>query len=310
MKKHETAIEVIPFLPPYTDEDSIGRIGTNIAHMSENKLPIFQVDVGEDRHLAGTMAVRQIVEAAYNEKVGEIYERSNFLPFRLAFQNMRVPYFLSANHAVDSKRIAPHLDTQQSGPAIHKEYPGLPTAVEGGYQQEGAVLPELDHTKSYEGPGIEGFVDAAYRGIAQLGRLTVFSQGDRAIDMKPTVHYFERAPHQPVGGRFTRFFSLDPSRTDYTKVRSYDEFVDMRKQASMHLDYEQWRLLGYELSQTSGEQYQDLRTMAAEHLADHPGTGYTYWHTVETRGAVTSYGVASPQYPLEEKELFRIHFRN
>jgi hypothetical protein len=275
--------------------------------MSENKLPVFQVDVGEDKHLAGTMAVRHIVEAAYNEKVGEVYESSNFPPFRLAFQNERWPYLMSARKTT-SRRIAPHFDTQQAGPAIHKEYPGLPTTVEGGYQRYGVELPEIDDSKSYDGPGVEGLVETAYRGVTQLGRLTIFSQGDKAIDMKPTVHSFERAPHQTIGGRFVRFYTLDPAHTDYTKLRSYDEFVGMRKQTSAHLDYEQWRMLDYELSQTDDEQYQDLRAMTTSHLTDHPGANYTYWHTTDVSGSITSYGVASPQYPLEEKEHFRIHY--
>lgn len=135
-------IDVIPFESPYIDPESIERIQANIEDMAYNKLPIFQLDVGPDIHLAGTMAVRHVIEQAYDKLTGDAYQKAGFPRFAFWHQNMRLPYLVLPSHAV-AGRIAPHMDSGQVGPAIHKEYPGEPTKVQGGYKKEGVTLPSI-----------------------------------------------------------------------------------------------------------------------------------------------------------------------
>lgn len=301
-------IDVIPFEPPYTNQESIERIQDNIGRMAHNKLPIFQVDVGHDIHLAGTLAVRHIIEQAYGEFTNDAYREADFPRFAFWFQNMRTPYYTRVNYATPH-RLAPHTDRQQVGPAIHKEYPGQPTVVQGGYKRYGCTLLPINDNATYEGPGVDKFVETAYHGVAQLGRLTVFSQGDPVIGMRQAVHYFEREPGQAIGGRYVRYHMVDPAVVDFSKVRSYEELVAMREQTSLHLDYEQWRHLDYMLSRNSSEDYAQWKRLAAQQLVDHPGKGDVFWQRMIEGNHIYSYGVTSAAYPEEDKEHFMVYPR-
>ena len=56
------SLEVISFPEPYTDLDKAAMIIAYTRALVHNEIPAFQVDVGDDRFLAGTLAVQRAIE--------------------------------------------------------------------------------------------------------------------------------------------------------------------------------------------------------------------------------------------------------
>lgn len=283
-------LEVIDFPEPYTDLHKADMISAYTQALIHNELPAFQVDVGHDYAVIGTLAVQKIIEQSVEEVHSTVHD-STTLPFRFSAQNLRAPFYVRPQHAL-STPYPPHIDQRQLGPAMHKEYVGKPTRVQFGYIAEGVTLPPAE--PGYSGPGLEAFSDTVYEGITFLGRLSVFSQGNRAWGMQPTAHYFEREASQNVGGRYTRFSMFDPDRSPYpADPDNYELFVQMRKNASVHLDWCQWQLLSEELHAQQAimppERHQEIMQLAEPHLHDHPGKQYSYWQVTGPDGF--SYGV-------------------
>lgn len=272
-------IDVIDFYPPYTDQKVADHITEYVNGMLQNEVPAFQVEVGNDRHLAGTLAVRQIIEDAVEQVWDGGVSPDQAYPFRFTHQSLRAPFFVSQQDGITT-RIAPHVDKYHVGPAIHKEYLGRPTKVQFGYVSEGTKLPpdEMD----YDGPDLSAYIDNVYEGVAKLGRLSIFSEGNEHHGMQKTAHYFERQTDQSFGGRYTRYSMLSLESSFMAKPDDdYDSFVTMRKNASLHLDLWQWALVRKELQeQKSGgaaHEYDQYITLANDHITDHPGTNYRYW---------------------------------
>ena len=303
-------LTVIPFPEPYADRDSVRAIQEHVGAMACNEIPAFQVDVGshQDRHLAGTFAVRRIVEDAYQKLVADAYHERGFPPFRFSMQSLRFPYSVPSYYA-KRLRLPPHHDNEQIGLAIHKEYfHGSPTVVDFGYLREGAKLPENTYDGHYHGPGLEAFSDVSYTGSTQLGRLSIFSQGDATIGMLPAVHYFQRASEQP-GGQHTRYFMLNPHEFDYSRLKNYDDFVETRQQASLHLDWKQWQYIHEQLTSINAKGHEDLTEIAriaASHLQDHPGADMTFWDFREDVSTL-AYGVIPKDGSLDSVDVHRIH---
>ena len=298
-------LSIVNFDAPYTDARAIGSIAAHGAAVCQNELPAFQVDVGDDRHLSGSLAVRAILEDVVNDEFGDTFARHGYPPFKFVSEAMRAPHFVAASHA-KVKPLRPHLDSEQIGLAIHKEYPGEPTPVAFGYVHGRVPLPTQE---SYvpNGKGLRPYVQQAYEGQTSVGRLSIFSQGFALGGMKPSVHYFNRVPNQTVGGRWRRFFMNDPALKDFSRIPNYDRFVAMRQATSVYLDYRQWELLQNELAQADvsvcEQRREELQTMAADHLREHPGKQYTYWEVKATdRPGITisSYGVSGGGYSTQE----------
>lgn len=272
-------LEVISLPEPYNDTVRIKNIQAGIGALLANEIPALQVDIGREKHMAGTFAVQTIVEEAVRARLDDLHAAHQYPPFAFMMQNLRVPHAKPEHSTLT--RLAPHEDHGQLAVAIHKPYAGEPTKVQFGFRAADATLPELDITKPYDGPDLHSFVDTVYQGTAQLGRLTLFSQGHALINMQPAAHFFERNPDQKVGGRFTRYFMVDPETYDLTGLADYSAFTAMRRQTAEYLDYQQWRILDTDLrthgSSLSYQRYQELRNLADQQLSDHPGAQYTYW---------------------------------
>jgi hypothetical protein len=294
-------LEVIDLPAPYTDQQSIEQITAHTRALVRNELPAFQVDVGTDLHLLGTLAVRSLIETEMNLHTGELHANNGHPPFAFTGQNMRAPYYVRSGHKKIT-RLAPHLDGEQIGPAVHKEYFGKPTKVQFGYLTSGKVLPLYDESVSYEGPDLEPFVETLYEGVTHVGRISIFSQGYTDISMKPTAHYFERDPNQQIGGRSTRYFMIDPHSYNLDGIADYGSFRIMRQHMSMHLDYQQWEILKNELAGgTSVDDQSSLHQLIDSHLKDHPGQNYTYWDIPGE--IVTSYGVYPKGFPIDTEKF-------
>lgn len=271
-------IEIIDLPSPYNDPCKVAQISAYTGALVRNELPAFQVEVGDDFALAGTFAVQAAIEEGVAVHADKRVSDSYPVPFRFSYQNLRAPFYVRPSHARITT-LSPHVDGRQIGPAIHKEYVGEPTEVQFGYVSDMSVLPPVED--GYMGPGLAAFADTVYEGVTKLGRLSVFSQGNAYWDMQPTVHYFKRVAGQPVGGRYTRYSMLDPATCPYPGMQDYERFVTMRAEASLHLDWWQWQLLGEELEakQTdvpalTSERYASL---VKQHTAKHPGEDYHYW---------------------------------
>lgn len=283
-------LEVIDFPAPYTDEQTIGQIGAYVQDLLGNELPAFQVDVGDDLHLSGTLAVQRAIEQKINDVHAGITPTSN-LPFRYIHQSMRAPFYVHPSHA-RSKTLTPHLDSGQVGLAIHKEYVGHPTKVQFCHVPKGVELPPV--TEDYRGADLAEITGTAYEGITQLGRLSIFSQGNPHWDLQPAAHYYERQPDQLIGGRYTRYSMLDPESAAYpNQADSYEQLAEMRKTAAIHLDWRQWQMLSGELAGAKDaihpDDYVEHTALTEMHLANHPGKEYLYW-SVSAEDAHT-YGV-------------------
>lgn len=300
-------LEVIDFPAPYTDPDTMKQIADRTSLLAHNEIPAFQVDVGEDHFLGGTLAVQGAIEAEIENLFGEDSSPHCAVPFRFTYQNLRAPFFVRPDHA-RSTTMSPHIDSVQIGPAIHKEYVGRPTAVQFGHVTEGTVLPPI--IDDYKGPDLTEFANTVYQGVTQLGRLSIFSQGNAHWNMAPTAHYFQRQADQLIGGRYTRYSMLDPAVNPYPTSDDYDTLVEMRKAANVHLDWQQWQLLKGELkahqhsvSQEDHARYTDL---VSKHLDGHPGENYRYWLIED--GQKTNYGVL-PRASLNDasQHLLRLY---
>lgn len=292
-------LNVIDFDAPYDDPQAIGSIAAHSLAVCQNEIPAFQVDVGKDRHLAGSFVVRAIIEQAVNEQFGEVFAEHGYPPFRFMGEAMRAPYYADPSHARITS-LRPHRDTEQICLALHKEYPGQPTPVGFGYARKGVELP----TKEAYVPddkGVRPYVNVAYEGETTATRLTAFSQGFALGGMEAAVHHYDRVPDQVVGGRWRRFFMNDPVVKDFSALPDFDQFVAMRQAVSRHLDYKQWLLLQQELQQSGDTipdvQREELTALTADHLKDHPGSQYQFW---EMRELVES---DSPLEPLNIRNI-------
>lgn len=285
-------LEVVEFPAPYSDKQSIEEIAHHTRKMLDSQLPAFQVDVGADRHLAGTLAVRQIIEYEVNNAWDKGPSPVSPIPFRFTHQNMRAPFFVLPQHA-RANRISPHVDGMQLGPAIHKEYLGSPTKVQFGYVPEGIELPVAEN---YTGPDLSQYIDNVHEGVTHLGRLSVFSQGNANWNMRPSAHYFEREIQPDIGGRYTRYSMFDPKHGAFPAPDEFESFAAMRKNASVHLDLWQWKLVRDELEaykeKIPFEDYTRYSAMADDHIANHPGANYKYWMMTDVDLKDYTYGVA------------------
>ena len=66
------SLEVISFPEPYTDLDKAAMIIAYTRALVHNEIPAFQVDVGDDRFLAGTLAVQHAIELGVEESCGRV----------------------------------------------------------------------------------------------------------------------------------------------------------------------------------------------------------------------------------------------
>lgn len=298
-------LTVIPFPEPYADRDSTRAIQEHVGAMACNEVPAFQVDVGTDKHLRGTFAVRKIIEDAYQERTADAWEKRGFPSFHFSMQSLRYPYAIPSYYA-SRLHLPPHHDNEQIGPSLHKEYFDEPTEVAFGYLREGAELPDITYKGHYDGPGLEAFSDVAYRGSTQLGRLTIFSQGDKTIGMLPTLHYFQRTTERP-GGQHTRHFMLDPHKFDHNRLSSYSEFINTRRQAALHLDWKQWGYISEQLARADiGQNLEEMKQIAAGHLKDHPGADLEYWEFRQDLKTM-AYGVYPKDGSLYSVDEHRIY---
>lgn len=283
-------LEIIDFPAPYENTASIEQIADHTRALAHNQLPAFQVDVGNDRFLAGTLAVQAIIEASIDDMYGSDLSPQYTMPFRFSFQNLRAPFYFDMSDA-RSTTMPPHVDRRQIGPAIHKQHAGSPTRVQFGYVSEEMTLPPF--LCDYQGPDLVKFADTVYEGTTHLGRLSIFSQGNAHWDMKPAAHYFMRETGQLIGGRYTRYNMLDPATKPYPQGDAYNTLVAMRKAASVHLDWQQWRILEKELNQYGhmlpGVTRMHYADQARLHLDGHPGEHYRYWSMTDDVGI--AYGV-------------------
>lgn len=293
-------LEIIDFPEPYTDTHKADMISEYTQALVRNELPAFQVDVGHDRFLAGTFAVQRAIELGVEESGNTSVSETYDVPFRFSYQNLRAPFYVRPQHARPTT-LPPHVDGNQIGPAIHKEYVGEPTKVQFGHIASDVELPPF--TFDYMGPDLAEFTDVVYEGVTHLGRLSVFSQGSDHWGMAPSAHYFQRQADQHVGGRYTRYSMLDPAKCPYPDISQYDRLVEMRTKASLHLDWRQWQLLGEDLkahgdrvSPAMRATYTDLIT---QHTTGHKGEDYHYWAISDQ-----AYGVI-PRGP--DEELFFIN---
>ena len=294
------SLEVISFPEPYTDLDKAAMIIAYTRALVHNEIPAFQVDVGDDRFLAGTLAVQRAIELGVEESCGKSAADGYDVPFKFSYQNLRAPFYVRPQHA-RSTTMPPHVDGKQIGPAIHKEYVGQPTKVQFGYVTDRTKLPPIKD--DYTGPDLAEFSDTVYEGVTHLGRLSIFSQGNDYWGMAPTAHYFQRQANQRVGGRYTRYSMLDPAHCAFPDTSQYEQFVEMRTKASLHLDWRQWQLLGEDLrdysDQISPAIHASYTDLIAQHTKGHPGEDYHYWAIDDQ-----TYGVI-PR--TEDKQIFFIN---
>lgn len=271
-------LEVIDFPEPYTDLHKADMISAYTQALIRNELPAFQVDVGHDRLLAGTFAVRRAIELGVEEGCGKSVSEDYDVPFRFSYQSLRAPFYARPQHARPTT-MPPHVDGMQIGPAVHKEYVGQPTKVQFAHIADGVELPPIQ--SDYVGPDLAEFADVVYEGVTHLGRLSVFSQGNDHWGMTPSAHYFQRQPDQYVGGRYTRYSMLDPAKCPYPDISQYDRLVEMRAKASLHLDWRQWQLLGEDLDnhgeRVSPAEHAAYSDLIAQHTKDHQGKDYHFW---------------------------------
>jgi len=294
-------------LPDILDDAARQRIQALTRMVIAQEIPAYQVDAGDT--IAGTLAVRNVIEAEMNSSFGQVLEEKGLPPWRMTQETGLIQAYARREHYAIVRTLPPHKDKGFHGLAMHRNYMSpQPVRVQFGFSD--ATIsdhPSFHIPVHYDGTdGVEKYTDTVWEGETVSGRLTVFSEGNTYQDgedlfnMQPAVHMFDRRD-MPWAGIYTRYACVDLRRTDWTDV-PYDDFTDMRLHTSHHLEYARWHAAVKEIESVRealpDADYENMHHRASHQLkASEPYAPYKFWNMYngvegELLGTL-SYGVYS-----------------